>query len=115
AGFRCAGATLSRRTRRAISVSRRLRHTAPRAPAIHDYNPPVAPRHWLAAPRLTARGTARRGAAAPHLPRPQETLPEQRKTRLMDSIKRYFGFDAAGTNLRTEVLAGLTTFLTMAY
>ena len=33
----------------------------------------------------------------------------------MDSIKRYFGFEAAGTNLRTEVLAGLTTFLTMAY
>ena len=33
----------------------------------------------------------------------------------MDSIKRYFGFDEAGTDLRTEVLAGVTTFLTMAY
>ena len=33
----------------------------------------------------------------------------------MDSVKRYFGFDEAGTNLRTEMLAGLTTFLTMAY
>jgi AGZA family xanthine/uracil permease-like MFS transporter len=33
----------------------------------------------------------------------------------MDSVKRYFGFDEAGTNLRTELLAGLTTFLTMAY
>jgi AGZA family xanthine/uracil permease-like MFS transporter len=33
----------------------------------------------------------------------------------MDSLKRYFGFDEAGTNLRTEVLAGVTTFLTMAY
>ncbi|MGF6741682.1 NCS2 family permease [Paraburkholderia atlantica] len=33
----------------------------------------------------------------------------------MDSIKRYFGFDAVGTDLRTEVLAGVTTFLTMAY
>jgi adenine/guanine/hypoxanthine permease len=33
----------------------------------------------------------------------------------MDSIKRHFGFDAAGTNLRTELLAGQTTFLTMAY
>src|ERR1700739_2664135 len=33
----------------------------------------------------------------------------------MDSVKRYFGFDEAGTNLRTEVLAGVTTFLTMAY
>src|ERR1700756_3585907 len=33
----------------------------------------------------------------------------------MDSIKRYFGFDEAGTDVRTEVLAGVTTFLTMAY
>jgi AGZA family xanthine/uracil permease-like MFS transporter len=33
----------------------------------------------------------------------------------MDSLRRYFGFDEAGTNLRTEVLAGVTTFLTMAY
>jgi len=33
----------------------------------------------------------------------------------MDAIKRYFGFEETGTNLRTELLAGLTTFLTMAY
>ncbi len=33
----------------------------------------------------------------------------------MDSIKRYFGFQEAGTELRTELLAGVTTFLTMAY
>ncbi|MEX3556538.1 MAG: NCS2 family permease [Burkholderia gladioli] len=33
----------------------------------------------------------------------------------MDSIKRYFGFQEAGTDLRTELLAGVTTFLTMAY
>ncbi len=33
----------------------------------------------------------------------------------MDLLKRYFGFEEAGTNLRTEVLAGVTTFLTMAY
>ncbi|MFT0168227.1 NCS2 family permease [Paraburkholderia mimosarum] len=33
----------------------------------------------------------------------------------MDAIKRYFGFEEAGTNLRTELLAGITTFLTMAY
>jgi len=33
----------------------------------------------------------------------------------MDFVKRYFGFDEAGTDLRTELLAGLTTFLTMAY
>jgi AGZA family xanthine/uracil permease-like MFS transporter len=30
-------------------------------------------------------------------------------------IERYFEFQALGTNLKTEVLAGLTTFLTMAY
>ncbi|AJY32420.1 permease family protein [Burkholderia thailandensis 34] len=33
----------------------------------------------------------------------------------MESIKRYFGFAQAGTDLRTEILAGVTTFLTMAY
>ncbi|ABC34972.1 NCS2 family permease [Burkholderia thailandensis] len=33
----------------------------------------------------------------------------------MESIKRYFGFAEAGTDLRTEILAGVTTFLTMAY
>jgi AGZA family xanthine/uracil permease-like MFS transporter len=27
----------------------------------------------------------------------------------------FFGFEAAGTNLRREVLAGVTTFVTMAY
>jgi len=30
-------------------------------------------------------------------------------------LSRYFGFAENGTNLRTEVFAGLTTFLTMAY
>ncbi len=30
-------------------------------------------------------------------------------------IERYFEFEALGTNLRTELLAGFTTFLTMAY
>lgn len=34
---------------------------------------------------------------------------------LLEAAKRYFGFEEAGTNLRTELLAGLTTFLTMAY
>lgn len=34
---------------------------------------------------------------------------------LLESAKRYFGLEEAGTNLRTEVLAGVTTFLTMAY
>ncbi len=32
-----------------------------------------------------------------------------------DSLSDYFGFDRHGTDLRTEVLAGLTTFLTMSY
>lgn len=31
------------------------------------------------------------------------------------AIARYFEFSALGTNLRTEILAGLTTFVTMAY
>jgi adenine/guanine/hypoxanthine permease len=33
----------------------------------------------------------------------------------LEAAKRYFGFEEAGTNLRTELLAGITTFLTMAY
>ncbi|MDO8423772.1 MAG: NCS2 family permease [Parvibaculum sp.] len=31
------------------------------------------------------------------------------------ALDRYFGFSAAGSTLRTEVLAGVTTYLTMAY
>jgi heme/copper-type cytochrome/quinol oxidase subunit 3 len=34
---------------------------------------------------------------------------------LADTFGDYFGFDEHGTDLRTEVLAGLTTFLTMSY
>ena len=34
---------------------------------------------------------------------------------LGDTLGGYFGFDEHGTDLRTEVLAGLTTFLTMSY
>jgi AGZA family xanthine/uracil permease-like MFS transporter len=30
-------------------------------------------------------------------------------------LEKYFGLDAAGTSVRTELIAGLTTFLTMAY
>ncbi|MDF2608463.1 MAG: guanine permease [Bacillales bacterium] len=33
----------------------------------------------------------------------------------MNALKNYFEFDKLGTNLRTEVIAGLTTFLSMAY
>jgi len=34
---------------------------------------------------------------------------------LGDTLGDYFGFEAHGTDLRTEMLAGLTTFLTMSY
>jgi len=34
---------------------------------------------------------------------------------LSDSLANYFGFEEHGTTLRTEVLAGFTTFLTMSY
>ena len=31
------------------------------------------------------------------------------------AIERIFGFDAQKHNVRTEIMAGITTFLTMAY
>ena len=33
----------------------------------------------------------------------------------MNSIARVFEFDKLGTNLRTEIVGGATTFVTMAY
>lgn len=33
----------------------------------------------------------------------------------MDALSKYFKFEERGTNFRTEILAGLTTFLSMAY
>jgi len=33
----------------------------------------------------------------------------------MESINRYFGISQAGSTVRREVVAGITTFLTMAY
>ncbi|AWT49317.1 NCS2 family permease [Psychrobacter sp. YP14] len=33
----------------------------------------------------------------------------------MNAIERYFGIDGQNTTIKTEILAGLTTFLTMAY
>jgi AGZA family xanthine/uracil permease-like MFS transporter len=33
----------------------------------------------------------------------------------ISSIERYFEFEALGTNWKTEILAGVTTFMTMAY
>jgi AGZA family xanthine/uracil permease-like MFS transporter len=34
---------------------------------------------------------------------------------MLDRLERHFGFAAHGTTWRTEILAGLTTFITMAY
>jgi AGZA family xanthine/uracil permease-like MFS transporter len=34
---------------------------------------------------------------------------------MRERLERYFEFDKLGTNWRTEVLAGTTTFFTMAY
>src|ERR1700752_2551139 len=34
---------------------------------------------------------------------------------MLKSLERYFEFQHLGTNWRTEILAGITTFLTMAY
>ncbi|MDO8289319.1 MAG: NCS2 family permease [Parvibaculum sp.] len=34
---------------------------------------------------------------------------------MTEFLDRYFGFSAAGSSLRTELLAGVTTYLTMAY
>jgi AGZA family xanthine/uracil permease-like MFS transporter len=55
------------------------------------------------------------GAATPaRYPIPLETPPGIRH-RLASGLERYFEFEALGTNWRTELLAGLTTFITMAY
>ncbi len=35
--------------------------------------------------------------------------------KVMEWFERYFEFDRYGTNMKTEVLAGITTFMTMAY
>ena len=36
-------------------------------------------------------------------------------SKVLSRIDEYFGFAEAGTNLRTETIAGATTFMTMAY
>lgn len=33
----------------------------------------------------------------------------------MNMLKKLFGFDPARTTIRTEIIAGITTFLTMSY
>jgi AGZA family xanthine/uracil permease-like MFS transporter len=55
-------------------------------------------------------GPVRAGVALP----PTASIQHKSPT-IMDAIKRYFGFEDASTDLRTELLAGVTTFLTMAY
>ena len=42
----------------------------------------------------------------------QTCLPD---TTLMNAIERYFGINGDNTTIKTEILAGITTFLTMAY
>ncbi len=37
------------------------------------------------------------------------------KPKVRERLERYFEFQALGTNWRTEILAGVTTFVTMAY
>src|SRR4051812_22070601 len=34
---------------------------------------------------------------------------------MLSALERYFEFEELGTNWRTEILAGFTTFITMAY
>ena len=34
---------------------------------------------------------------------------------MLDSIRRYYGFETHGTNFRREIIAGITTFMTMSY
>ena len=34
---------------------------------------------------------------------------------LKQRLERYFEFEALGTDWKTEILAGITTFMTMAY
>lgn len=45
---------------------------------------------------------------------PTITSPEKRGS-LVSALERYFLFEALETNWRTEILAGFTTFMTMAY
>ncbi|HTZ90005.1 MAG TPA: NCS2 family permease [Alloacidobacterium sp.] len=45
---------------------------------------------------------------------PTVTSPEKRGG-IVSALERYFLFESLGTNWRTEVLAGFTTFITMAY
>ncbi|MEM8829999.1 MAG: NCS2 family permease [Cyanobacteria bacterium P01_G01_bin.19] len=49
--------------------------------------------------------------AESHREQPKDKPPQREK----NAIARYFEFDKYRTNFRTEILAGITTFMTMAY
>lgn len=46
---------------------------------------------------------------------PYPTNVERKRTGWLKILESYFAFDELGTNWRTEIAAGLTTFVTMAY
>src|SRR6187397_1695175 len=43
------------------------------------------------------------------------TMPAAKPSSELSFLDRYFGLTANGTNVRTEFIAGITTFLTMVY
>ena len=45
---------------------------------------------------------------------PIATAPEKRR-RILPALERYFSFETLGARWRTEIIAGFTTFITMAY
>jgi AGZA family xanthine/uracil permease-like MFS transporter len=75
----------------------------------------------LAGFRLPPRFRAQRPQHLPHLPHHAGRLaalqerPDPRPRALRPRLERYFEFQALGADWKTEVLAGFTTFMTMAY
>ena len=53
----------------------------------------------------------RNGLARPDIPNPSRSA----MSSLLNRLERYFDLPALGTSVRTEVLAGATTFLSMSY
>ena len=48
-------------------------------------------------------------------PKPPQSSPPPRYSGWQAKVAKYFDFDHYKTDFRTEILAGLTTFMTMAY
>jgi AGZA family xanthine/uracil permease-like MFS transporter len=44
-----------------------------------------------------------------------QTTTAPRKSGILPALEKYFSFQELGTSWRTEILAGFTTFITMAY